>query len=180
MSSKNETWTLRRVGRSRPALAWDATTLAGPMIARLRELAIAAGDRTGGARALFTGADGTGKTLAAQAIATALGADLWRIDLSMVVGKYIGETEKNLARLFAAAERAGVVLFFDEADALFGRRTEVKDSHDRYANQEVSYLLERLEQHFGVVILATNVRPRDARLLRRFRFVIDMPPRVAG
>jgi SpoVK/Ycf46/Vps4 family AAA+-type ATPase len=180
MSSKTETWTLRRVGRSRPALAWGATTLTGPTIARLREFANTARDRTAGARALFTGAAGTGKTLAAQVIATALGMDLWRIDLSALISKYIGETEKNLARLFAAAERAGIVLFFDEADALFGRRTEVKDSHDRYANQEVSFLLERLEQHPGVVILATNVRPRDARLLRRFRFVIDMPPRVAG
>src|SRR5690606_25509728 len=110
----------------------------------------------GGLAALFTGAPGTGKTMAAEAIADALALPLYRIDLSQVVDKYIGETEKNLRRLFDASDMADIVLFFDEADALFGKRTEVKDAHDRYANLEISYLLERMERFRGLAILATN------------------------
>ena len=130
----------------------------------------------GGLAALFAGPPGTGKTMAAEAIASALALPLYRIDLSQVVNKYIGETEKNLRQLFDAADSADVILFFDEADALFGKRTEVKDAHDRYANLEVSYLLERMERFKGVAILATNrKRDLDEAFLRRLRFVVDFP-----
>jgi len=125
---------------------------------------------------LFVGERGTGKTVAAAAIARDLGVDLYRIDLSAVASKYIGETEKNLDRIFAEAEESGAVLFFDEADAIFGKRTEVKDSHDRYANLEVNDLLQRMEAHRGLVILATNRRDNiDAAFLRRLRHIIDFP-----
>ena len=126
--------------------------------------------------ALFHGPTGTGKTLAAQALARELGLDVVRVDLASVVSKYIGETEKNLAALFADAERSGAVLLFDEADALFGKRSEVKDSHDRYANIEVAYLLQRLEAFNGIAILMTNARQNiDPALLRRLRYVIEFP-----
>ena len=111
-----------------------------------------------GISALFAGESGTGKTMAAEVIADELGLDLYRIDLSAVVSKYIGETEKNLRRLFDAAEDGGAILFFDEADALFGKRSEVKDSHDRYANIEINYLLQRMEAYRGLAILATNMK----------------------
>jgi len=126
--------------------------------------------------ALFTGESGTGKTMAAEVLARELGLSLYRIDLSAVVSKYIGETEKNLRKLFDAAEGGGAILFFDEADALFGKRSEVKDSHDRYANIEVNYLLQRLESFGGLAILATNMRGAlDGAFLRRLRFVIHFP-----
>ena len=129
-----------------------------------------------GVTALFSGASGTGKTMAAEIIANALALDLYRIDLSAVVSKYIGETEKNLRRLFDAAESGGAVLFFDEADALFGKRSEVRDSHDRYANIEVNYLLQRMESYRGLAILATNMKGAlDDAFMRRLRFVIDFP-----
>lgn len=129
-----------------------------------------------GLTALFAGPPGTGKTMCAEVIATALQLPLYRIDLSQVVNKYIGETEKNLRRLFDAAEASDVILFFDEADSLFGRRTEVKDAHDRYANLEVSYLLERMERFKGLAILATNrKKDLDEAFLRRLRFLIDFP-----
>ena len=129
-----------------------------------------------GITALFAGDSGTGKTMAAEAIAHELGLDLYRIDLSAVVSKYIGETEKNLERIFSAATGVNAVLLFDEADALFGKRTEVKDSHDRYANIEVNYLLQRMEEFDGVAILATNMKSTlDPAFLRRLRFVIDFP-----
>ncbi len=129
-----------------------------------------------GLSALFAGPPGTGKTMAAEVIATTAGMPLFRIDLSQVVNKYVGETEKNLRRLFDAADIADVVLFFDEADALFGKRTEVKDAHDRYANLEVSYLLERMERFRGLAILATNrKKDLDEAFMRRLRFVIDFP-----
>ena len=125
---------------------------------------------------LLAGPSGTGKTLAAEVLAGALGLDLFRIDLAGVVSKWIGETEKNVRRVFDAAEEGGAVLFFDEADALFGKRTEVKDSHDRHANVEVAYLLQRMESHRGVSILATNLRANlDQAFLRRLRFAIDLP-----
>lgn len=111
----------------------------------------------GGVTLLFSGPSGTGKTMAAEALANDLSTLLYRIDLSAVVNKYIGETEKNLNRIFAAAEASKCVLFFDEADALFGKRTEVKDAHDRYANPEVSYLLQKLETYDGLAILASNL-----------------------
>lgn len=126
-----------------------------------------------GVAALFAGASGTGKTLAAEVIAGALRLDLYRIDLSQVVSKYIGETEKNLARIFSAAEDGGAILLFDEADALFGKRSEVKDSHDRYANVEVSYLLQRMEAYRGLAILTTNQKSAvDQAFLRRLRYVV--------
>ncbi len=126
--------------------------------------------------ALFTGESGTGKTMAAEVLAKELGLSLYRIDLSAVVSKYIGETEKNLRKLFDAAEDGGAILFFDEADALFGKRSEVKDSHDRYANIEVNYLLQRLESFRGLAILATNMKGAlDTAFLRRLRFVINFP-----
>jgi hypothetical protein len=131
--------------------------------------------------ALFTGESGTGKTMAAEVLARELGLSLYRIDLSAVVSKYIGETEKNLRKLFDAAEGGGAILFFDEADALFGKRSEVKDSHDRYANIEVNYLLQRLESFGGLAILATNMKGAlDTAFLRRLRFVVNFPfPGVA-
>ena len=129
-----------------------------------------------GVAALFTGPSGTGKTMAAGVLARTVGLDLYRVDLAGVVSKYIGETEQNLARVFAAAEAADVVLFFDEADALFGKRTEVRDAHDRYANVEVAYLLQRIEAHDGVVVLATNLRKNvDEAFLRRLQFVVEFP-----
>ncbi|WP_460063263.1 ATP-binding protein [Streptomyces sp. YKOK-I1] len=129
-----------------------------------------------GVTALFAGGSGTGKTLAAEVVAGALGLDLFVIDLSQVVSKYIGETEKNLRRIFDAAERGGAVLLFDEADALFGKRSEVKDSHDRYANLEVSYLLMRMESYRGLAVLTTNQKKAlDHAFLRRLRFVVDFP-----
>jgi SpoVK/Ycf46/Vps4 family AAA+-type ATPase len=129
-----------------------------------------------GFRALFHGPPGTGKTLTATLIGQMTGREVFRIDLSAVVSKYIGETEKNLSALFDRAERRDWVLFFDEADALFGKRTQVKESHDRYANQEVSYLLQRVEDFDGLVILATNLKGNiDEAFLRRFNAVIRFP-----
>ncbi|MEK6288289.1 MAG: ATP-binding protein [Acidobacteriota bacterium] len=124
--------------------------------------------------ALFAGESGTGKTMAAEVLANELRLSLYRIDLSAVVNKYIGETEKNLRRLFDAAEDGGVILFFDEADALFGKRSEVKDSHDRYANIEINYLLQRLESFSGLAIMATNMKAAlDTAFLRRIRFILE-------
>ena len=129
-----------------------------------------------GVTALFAGDSGTGKTLAAEVLARELGLDLYRIDLAATVSKYIGETEKNLRRLFEAAEASGAVLLFDEADALFGKRGEVKDGHDRYANLEVAYLLQRMESYRGLAILTTNLRSNvDRAFLRRLRFVVQFP-----
>jgi hypothetical protein len=134
------------------------------------------GDRGLGISALFAGVSGTGKTMSAEVLAAALQLDLYRIDLSSVVSKYIGETEKNLRRIFDAAEASTVILLFDEADALFGKRSEVKDSHDRYANMEVSYLLQRMEAYQGLAILTTNLKDSlDSAFLRRLRFVIKFP-----
>ena len=129
-----------------------------------------------GISALFAGDSGTGKTMAAEVIANELKLDLYRIDLSAVVNKYIGETEKNLRKLFDAAEDSGAILFFDEADALFGKRSEVKDSHDRYANIEVNYLLQRMESYRGLAILATNQKNAlDKAFVRRLRFILNFP-----
>ncbi|NEO85806.1 MAG: ATP-binding protein [Spirulina sp. SIO3F2] len=129
-----------------------------------------------GITALFAGASGTGKTMAAEAIASELNLDVYRIDLSSIISKYIGETEKNLRKLFDAAESGGVILLFDEADALFGKRSEVRDSHDRHANVEVAYLLQRMETFQGLAILTTNLKSSlDQAFLRRIRFVINFP-----
>ena len=133
-------------------------------------------NRGRGISALFAGPSGTGKTMAAEVLARHLRLDLYRIDLAGVVSKYIGETERNLRSIFAAAERGAAILFFDEADALFGKRSEVKDSHDRYANIEVNYLLQRMEDFRGLAILATNRKSAlDSAFVRRLRFIVDFP-----
>lgn len=130
---------------------------------------------------LFTGPSGTGKTMAARVIASELGVELFQVDLSRTVSKYIGETEKHLDEIFDAAERASAVLLFDEADALFGKRTEVRDAHDRYANVEVAYLLQRMESYSGLAILTTNFRKNlDTAFLRRLRFVVEFAPPSAS
>jgi hypothetical protein len=132
--------------------------------------------RTQGIKVLFAGESGTGKTMAGQVLARDLGLDLFRLDLATVVSKYIGETEKNLDRVFGAAEGSNAILFFDEADALFGKRSEVRDAHDRYANIEVAYLLQKMEGYPGAVILATNFRQNmDDAFLRRLDVVVDFP-----
>ncbi len=129
-----------------------------------------------GVNALFAGPSGTGKTMAAAILANELGLDLYKIDLSQVVSKYIGETEKNLDAIFTGAENSNIILFFDEADALFGKRSEVRDSHDRYANIEISYLLQKMEDYEGVAILATNLRQNlDEAFVRRLAFSIHFP-----
>ena len=174
-----------------PCFGWDDIVVGDDVLAQLRELASQVQQRAQvyeawgfgaqlgrgrGIAALFAGASGTGKTMAAEILAAHLELDLYRIDLAGVVNKYIGETEKNLRRIFDAAERSGAILFFDEADALFGTRTEVQNSHDRYANVEVNYLLQRMEEYTGLAILATNRRSAlDTAFLRRLRFVIDFP-----
>lgn len=174
-----------------PVATWDDIVLPEPQRAILRDVAVhfrqrttvyeswgfSAKSRRGlGISALFAGPSGTGKTMAAEVLANELDLDLYRIDLSGVVSKYIGETEKNLARVFDAAEEAGAILLFDEADALFGKRTEVKDSHDRYANIEVSYLLQRMEAYRGLAILTTNLKGSiDDAFLRRIRFLVNFP-----
>jgi Winged helix domain, variant/ATPase family associated with various cellular activities (AAA) len=170
---------------------WDDIVLPDDVFCQLREIAAQVAhryqvyecwgfgrrlSRGRGVTALFSGSSGTGKTMAAEIVANHLSLDLYRIDLAGVVNKYIGETEKNLRRVFDVAEQSGAILFFDEADALFGKRTEVKDSHDRYANIEVNYLLQRMEDYRGLAILATNRRSAlDRAFLRRLRFLVDFP-----
>lgn len=132
------------------------------------------GSRGDGTIVLFTGADGTKKVATAAGVAKDLQRDLYRVDLSKVVSKYIGETEKNLRLLLSAAERTQAILFFDEADPLFGKRSEVKDSHDRYANIEINYLLQRLTSYQGISILTSNDE-KQIEVLHRLRFVIDFP-----
>lgn len=166
----------RRPRRNARAVGQLARAPKNLVTARLRRLAVVSARNRTGLTALFTGPSGTGKTIAA-ALARSLGKKLQIVDLSAGAENYIGETEKNLSRLLANARRSNAVLFFDEADALFGKRTEVKDSHDRYANQEVSYLLARIEAYRGLVILRANARTAlDPALMRRIRMVIDLPP----
>lgn len=134
-----------------------------------------------GYRVLFHGPPGTGKTLTANLLGKRTNKDVYRVDLSMVVSKFIGETEKNLANLFARAENKDWILFFDEADALFGKRTNVRDAHDKYANQEVAYLLQRVEDYNGLVVLASNLKSNiDDAFLRRFQSIVHFPPPRAG
>jgi SpoVK/Ycf46/Vps4 family AAA+-type ATPase len=177
--------------RLEPIATWDDLVLPAAQTESLREIVsqvrrratvyerwgwMQRGDRGLGITALFAGASGTGKTLTAEVIANALALDLYMVDLSQVVSKYIGETEKNLGRIFDAAEAGGAVLLLDEADALCGKRSEVKDSHDRYANIEVSYLLQRMEAYRGLAILTTNMKSAlDPAFLRRLRFVVSFP-----
>lgn len=125
---------------------------------------------------LFSGSSGTGKTMAANVLANNLELDLFRVDLSMVVNKYIGETEKNLEKIFGAGEQSRVILFFDEADALFGKRTEVKDSHDRFSKIDTSHIFERIEEYKGLAILATNIKENiDPTFMRRIQHILDFP-----
>jgi ATPase family associated with various cellular activities (AAA) len=175
--------------RLQPRVGWDDIVLPESELALLRQIAAQVAHRGTvydtwgfgekvtrglGVSALFSGPSGTGKTMAAEVVANHLGLDLYRIDLSAVVSKYIGETEKNLSRMFDAAEGGGAILFFDEADALFGKRSEVKDAHDRYANIEINYLLQRMEAYRGLAILATNMRTAlDTAFLRRLRFIVS-------
>jgi ATPase family protein associated with various cellular activities (AAA)/winged helix domain-containing protein len=177
--------------RIEPAANWEDLVLPAPQVGLLRQVAMhvrqratvfdtwgfaAKSSRGKGITALFSGASGTGKTMAAEVLADELRLDLYRVDLSAVVNKYIGETEKNLRRVFDAAEKDGAVLLFDEADALFGKRSEVKDSHDRYSNIEVSYLLQRMEEYRGLAILTTNMKNAlDTAFLRRIRFIVQFP-----
>lgn len=177
--------------RIEPSGDWDDLILPEPQKQILREIAAhvrqrstvynnwgfaGKGGRGLGISALFAGSSGTGKTLGAEVLAHRLRLDLYRIDLSSVVSKYIGETEKNLRRVFDTAEQGGVILLFDEADALFGKRSEVKDARDRYANIEVSYLLQRMESYPGLAVLTTNLKSAiDTAFLRRIRFVVQFP-----
>jgi len=174
-----------------PRYTWGDIVLPDDQLAMLHEIVNAVRQRprvldewglgrkltaSAGATILFAGPPGTGKTMAAEVMAAELGLDLYKIDLSTVVSKYIGETEKNLERIFEGAEHSSAILFFDEADALFGKRSEVRDSHDRYANIEISYLLQRMEAYDGVTILATNLRANlDEAFTRRLQFAVDFP-----
>lgn len=180
-----------RAQRLIPGYTWDDIILPEESLEQLKDIAAqvayralvyekwgfgAKMSRGRGIGVLFSGPSGTGKTMAAEILANHLKLDLYRIDLSGVVSKYIGETEKNLRHVFDAAEKSGVILFFDEADALFGKRSEVKDSHDRYANIEINYLLQRMEEYRGFAILATNMKSLlDQAFLRRLRFHVDFP-----
>lgn len=174
-----------------PRFDWSDIILPGDQIAQLTEIITTVRGRplvleswgvgskltsSQGVTILFAGPPGTGKTMAAEVLARELGLDLYKIDLSTVVSKYIGETEKNLEKIFHEAASSNAILFFDEADAIFGKRSEVKDAHDRYANIEISYLLQRMEAYDGVTILATNLRANlDEAFTRRLQFAIDFP-----
>lgn len=174
-----------------PKYAWDDIVLPPDQLAQLKEICdqVKYGpflyrewgfDRKlslgKGVNVLFSGPPGTGKTMAAEVLASELCLDLYKIDLSQVVSKYIGETEKNLDRVFTAAENSNAILFFDEADALFGKRSEVKDAHDRYANIEIGYLLQKMEEYEGIAILATNLRQNlDEAFVRRMRAIVEFP-----
>jgi AAA+ superfamily predicted ATPase len=174
-----------------PRYTWADIVLPDDQLALLREIVATVRGRplvldewgmgrklvsSAGVTVLFAGPPGTGKTMAAEVVAAKLGLDLYKIDLSTVVSKYIGETEKNLERIFQEAENSNAILFFDEADAIFGKRSEVKDAHDRYANIEISYLLQRMEMYDGVTVLATNLRANlDEAFTRRLQFAVDFP-----
>ncbi|MFK7802791.1 MAG: AAA family ATPase [Anaerolineae bacterium] len=173
-----------------PRYSWDDLILPDDQITLLREMVSTVLGRpkvieewgvgkklySSGVTVLFAGPPGTGKTMAAEVIARELELDLYKIDLSGIVSKYIGETEKNLERIFNEAQTSNAILFFDEADSIFGKRSEVKDAHDRYANIEVSYLLQRMENYDGVTILATNLRANlDEAFMRRLQFALDFP-----
>ncbi|WP_446049763.1 ATP-binding protein, partial [Streptomyces albidoflavus] len=182
--------------RIRPAVDWDDLVLPEGPLSQLRELALrarhrdrvlgewrlnAGGGRGRGVLGLFAGESGTGKTLSAEVVAADLGLDLYVVQLSSVVDKYVGETEKNLERIFTEADRTDAVLLFDEADAVFGKRSEVKDAHDRYANMESAYLLQRLESFEGIALLTTNLRANiDEAFTRRLDLVVDFPFPDAG
>jgi SpoVK/Ycf46/Vps4 family AAA+-type ATPase len=175
-----------------PTSTWANLAMPEPQLRVLRELVAAllpvskdpqSGIKTSpdrGIMALFTGPSGTGKTMAAEVLARELHLGLYRIDLTRLVSKYIGETEKNLSRIFTDAATSGAILFFDEADALFGKRSEVKDSHDRYANIEVNYFLQRVEEHRGLVILAAEPHELAPAFSSRVDFIVQFSPPDAG
>ncbi|MFI2040858.1 ATP-binding protein [Streptomyces bottropensis] len=181
----------RHARRIRPDVGWDDLVLPDKPLAELRELALrarhrdrvlgdwrlsAGGGRGRGVLGLFAGESGTGKTLSAEVVAAELGLDLYVVQLSSIVDKFVGETEKNLERIFTEADRTDAVLLFDEADAVFGKRSEVKDSHDKYANMESAYLLQRLESFDGIALLTTNLRANiDEAFTRRLDLVVDFP-----
>ncbi|MGW1722468.1 ATP-binding protein [Streptomyces sp. NPDC002306] len=186
----------RHARRIRPAVGWPDLVLPERPLAQLHELALrarhrdrvlgdwrlsAGGGRGRGVLGLFAGESGTGKTLSAEVVAAELGLDLYVVQLSSIVDKYVGETEKNLERIFTEADRTDAVLLFDEADAVFGKRSEVKDAHDRYANMESAYLLQRLESFDGIALLTTNLRGNiDEAFTRRLDLVVDFPFPDAG
>ncbi|HEV2860978.1 MAG TPA: AAA family ATPase [Pyrinomonadaceae bacterium] len=175
----------------KPLYTWDDLVLSKDTLQHLKEICLHVRHRRRvfadwnfdrrislgkGTSALFSGPSGTGKTMAAEIIANDLGLDMYKIDLSTVVSKYIGETEKNLSRIFQEAEQSNAILFFDEADALFGKRSEVKDAHDRYANIEINYLLQKMEEYEGIVIMASNFQKNiDEAFTRRLRFIVEIP-----
>ena len=178
------------VQRVEPKVSWEDSTLPQAKLSQLKEICNQAREthRTfrecdfdrrlshgKGFNILFSGPPGSSKTMAAELMASRLEKPLFRIDLSALVSKYIGETEKNLNKIFDLPESLNAILFFDEADALFGKRSEVKDSHDRYANIEINYLLQRMEEYRGIAILATNYQGLDKAFLRRMRFVVKFP-----
>ena len=181
----------RLARRIEPEVTWDDLVLAPTVLRGLKEVAARArhrdtvltdwrmrrgGGRGHGVTALFAGDSGTGKTMSAEVIASDLGLDLYTVNLATVVDKYIGETEKNLERIFAEAGGVNAVLFFDEADAIFGKRSDVRDAHDRYANIESAYLLQRLETFDGLAVLATNLRANiDDAFTRRLDAIVDFP-----
>jgi hypothetical protein len=189
--SQNAAGLERLSRRIEPAVSWDDIVLPDKTLKQLRELTIRArhrervlsdwrmrpgGGRGAGVTALFAGDSGTGKTMSAEVIAGSLGLDLYTVNLATVVDKYIGETEKNLERIFVEASRVNAVLLFDEADAIFGKRSEVRDAHDRYANIESAYLLQRMETFDGLAVLATNLRSNlDDAFTRRLDMVVDFP-----
>jgi len=183
---------LRRLAQKiQPKYTWDDIVLPPDSLAQLREICNQAKYRHivygewgfdsklslgKGLNVLSSGPPGTGKTMAAEVIANELRLDLYKIDLSQVVSKYIGETEKNLHQIFREAQGSHAILFFDEADALFGKRSEVKDAHDRYANIEIGYLLQKMEEYDGIAILATNLRKNmDEAFIRRMQFIVEFP-----
>lgn len=177
--------------RIEPRSSWESLPLPQDKVSRLKEIcghvkrsglgfSDGGSDTTAdigkGLCVLFSGASGTGKTMAAEVIADELEQPLYCIDLGSIVNKYIGETEKNLKKIFDAAEDMNVILLFDEADSLFGKRTKESDSHDRYANLEANYLLSRIEEHRGLVVLATNRRENiDEAFIRRMQYIIEFP-----
>ena len=190
--SQNAAGLQRLARRIEPAVCWEDLVLPGPVLGQLRELATRArfrdrvldewrmrpgGGRGRGVTGLFAGDSGTGKTMSAEVIAGSLGMDLYTVNLATVVDKYVGETEKNLERIFTEAAGVNGVLLFDEADAIFGKRSEVRDAHDRYANIESAYLLQRMETFDGFALLATNLRANlDEAFTRRLDVIVDFPP----
>ena len=162
--------------RIEPKARWEDLVLPEAQIEILLKIVAHERERGAGATVLFAGSSVTSNRRAAEVIAADLNRDLYQIDLASVVSKYIGETEKNLQRIFDVAEQSAAVLFFDEAEALFGKRTDVRESHDRYANMEVDYLLQRIERYSGLAIVATNLRSElDETFVRRFRCVVQFP-----